>query len=407
MKKIKGNGAIKGASKKRNKKNIKFFNIFKFIIIIFVIIVVLNILKNLFNKKNENVSFVLGDQKINIIHNIIVDKDDNIFISIDDIKNIFDSNIFYSNNILITTYNKHIAVLEKGKNTMKVNDVVQEIKGYLKEENGIIYVPFSDMQDVYDFEKKYNNTTKVLSVDSKSKEKKEAIVIKTSKIYENTKLFSKKIEKIKKAEYVTVFEENGKYTKIRTNSGNIGYIKTNKLSESEVKWENMDEEKIEKLNILNDYSIVDSKYEILENLGNDNIVIPNLFEIVQQEDEKIEINQIIDLEGNKYITYKDWANQSNITICPSLTLNCNMSKVCNSYETRSYVINTLYNILINYRLTMICIDFSNIDDVEGVYRFVTEMVPRFKCAGMKVLVKFNNYLNKERLDKIVDYVIYE
>ena len=82
-----------------------------------------------------------------------------------------------------------------------------------------------------------------------------------------------------------------------------------------------------------------------------------------------------------------------------------MSKVCSSYENRSFIINTLYNELIDNKLNMICIDFTEIDDTEGVYRFVTEMVPRFKCAGMKVLVKYNSSFNKDRLNNIVDYVL--
>ena len=82
-----------------------------------------------------------------------------------------------------------------------------------------------------------------------------------------------------------------------------------------------------------------------------------------------------------------------------------MSKLCSTYESRALVINSLYNELINQKITMVCVDFSNIDDIEGLYRFVTEMVPRFKCAGINVLIKYNETLNKDRLNKIVDYVI--
>jgi hypothetical protein len=61
--------------------------------------------------------------------------------------------------------------------------------------------------------------------------------------------------------------------------------------------------------------------------------------------------------------------------------------------------------MVNNRLTMICIDFKEIDDTEGLYRFLIEMVPRFKSAGMKVLIRYNNILNKNRLNEIVDYVL--
>ena len=288
---------------------------------------------------------------------------------------------------------------------MKVNDVVQEIKGTLKEKSGNIYLPFSDMEDVYDFTETYNKETKVLSIDSKSHEKKEAVVIKNTKLKEKPKGFSKTIENVKKTQYVTVFEKSGDYSKIRTKAGNVGYIKTKKLSKIDVLWEDMEDEVLDNVNILNDYNIVDSKYEVLSNTENNSIVIPNLFEITETDEGKIEVQRKINLNGDTFTTYKDWASGSNVSICATVTLECSMSKVCTNYETRALIINSLYNELINQQITMVCVDFSEIDDVEGLYRFVTEMVPRFKCAGINVLIKYNETLNKDRLNKIVDYVI--
>ena len=406
----KGNGVIAGATKKASKGKVKFkgtrlFKILRIVLILIIVLVIFNIVKNITHKTPDKISVVIGDKSIELVHEVTIDKNDNISMSIDDIKKLYDENIFYSNDVLITTYNKHIAVLEVGKTTMKVNDVVQEIKGTLKDKNGVLYLPFSDMEDVYDFEESYNKDTKVLSVDSKSREKKESVVLKKSSLKEDTNTFSKTLESVKKSQYVTIFETEGDYTKVRTKAGNVGYVKTKNLSKAEVLWENMDEEKINSVTVLDEYSIVDSKYEVLSNAKEDSIVIPNLFNIVQKDDENISVENVIDLEGTKFITYKDWANGSNVTICPTVTLSCSMSKVCSSYESRSYVINTLYNNLINNKLMMICIDFNDIDDAEGVYRFVTEMMPRFKCAGMKVLIKNNSSLNKERLSNIVDFVI--
>ena len=405
----KGNGVVQKTtnknSKKKKFKNTRLFKLLRIALLLVIIILIVNIVGDLFNKKPEKVSVVIRDEKVELKNNVEIDKDNNIFISIDDIKNIYDKNIYYSNNILITTYNKHIAVLEAGKTTMKVNDVVQEIKGTLKEINGVVYLPFSDMVDVYDFEESYNKDTKVLSIDSKSLEKKETVVLKSASLKEKPEAFAKTLEKVKKTQYVTVFETKGDYTKVRTKAGNIGYIKTKKLSKPDVLWEDMDEETLESVKILEEYSIVDSKYEILQNSEKNSIVTPNLFKISELEDGKIEVQKIISLEGNTFKSYKDWANGSNVTICPIVTLDGSMSKVCSSYENRSLIINTLYNDLVNNQLNMICVDFSDVDDVEGLYRFITEMMPRFKSAGMNVLVKYNSSLNKNRLNNIVDYVV--
>ena len=408
----KGNGAVTGASKKSSQrgkqkkfKNTRLFKILRIALLLIIILIIFNIVKDLTKKAPEKVSVVIGDKKVELVYDVTVDKYNNIFMSIDDVKKLYDINIYYSNNILITTYNKHIAVLEMGKTTMKVNDVVQEIKGTLKEINGTVYLPFSDMEDVYDFSESYNKDTKVLSIDSKSFEKKEAVVLKNTSLKASTKNFAKTLEKVNKTQYVTVFETEGNFTKVRTKAGNIGYIKTKKISKPEVLWETMDEEALKSITILNEYSIVDSKYEVLTGSTKDSIVIPNLFNIALNENEEVSIENVINLDSSKFITYKDWANGSNVTICPTITLSCSMSKVCSSYESRSYVINTLYNDLVNNNLRMICVDFTDVDDAEGLYRFVTEMVPRFKCAGMKVLIKYNSSLNRDRLNNIVDYVL--
>lgn len=167
----------------------------------------------------------------------------------------------------------------------------------------------------------------------------------------------------------------------------------------------MEDEKISNLNILNDYTEISSNYEVLNNPPTSNaIVIPNVFNIIEN-DEKIEVQKMTDLSNNRFLAYKEWADSSLVTICPTVTLSTSMNKLYSNYTTRTYIINTLYNEMVNNRLTMICIDFKEIDDTEGLYRFLIEMVPRFKSAGMKVLIRYNNILNKNRLNEIVDYVL--
>ena len=111
--------------------------------------------------------------------------------SIEDIKELYDPNIYYNNDIVITTYNKHIAVLEMGKNTMKVNDTEIALDVTMKEKKGVLYLPFSEMTDVYDFEENYNSETKVVTIDSTSIQKKEAVVLRNTSLKESTKKFAK------------------------------------------------------------------------------------------------------------------------------------------------------------------------------------------------------------------------
>lgn len=71
----------------------------------------------------------------------------------------------------------------------------------------------------------------------------------------STKFISKTIDKVKKGSYVIVVSEDKGYTKIRTENGKVGYVKTNKVANTVVVREEMQETKqIEgKVNMVWDY----------------------------------------------------------------------------------------------------------------------------------------------------------
>ena len=316
----------------------------------------------------------------------------------------YDENIHYdpTDKTLITTYNKHVAVLTMDKSTMTVNDTVVSIKGKLKQDKGTIYLPFSDMIDVYDFEYNYNEASKTLIIDSTNKEKKEAIIVKNGKIKENLKLFAKKLEKLEKGTKVTVLGVDGDYTKVRTSSGNIGYIKTKKLSDVSIVRETLEYKKLSNIEVLNDYKEVSSEYTEVVNVNDKNLIVtPNLFNV----NDKFELKQVISLEAEKFKAYKDWANNNNVSLCATVNFDGSMNALCSSYTIRTCLINNIYTELVKNQISMVNIDFDNIDDMEGFYRFIIEMTPRYKESGIKVIVTYKNGMNKERLSNIVDYVL--
>ncbi len=396
-----------GGKKSKKFTNTRLFKILRIILIIGIIIAIVNIISGLRNKTPEDITLIIGENKIELKDKLLIDDNDNIYISKDDVANLYDENIYYNGEeqTLITTYNKHVAKLVVGQTTMEVNSTQVAIKGTLKFENDILYLPFLDLKDVYDFEYQYNKDRNVLIIDSISKAKSQAVVVKSTKVKEKPKMFSSSLEKINKSDgvYVTVFGTEGDYTKVRTYSGNIGYVKTNKLGEIEVVREDMEEDKLNNVNILNDYSIVASYDNVSLDQNVTNIVVPNLFNI----NENLEVENVIDLSSNTYQNYASWAETNGINICADVTLSGSMNSICASYTSRTCLINLLYNQFVANNINMICIDFDNIDDTEGFYRFVIELTPRFKEVGYKVLVKYKDGLDKERLEKIVDYVIEE
>lgn len=408
IKTAKGSKNKMTGKKPRKFTNTRLFKILRIVLIIGIIIVIANIISSLIrNRTPEDISLIIGENKVELKDKLLIDENDNIYISKDDIANLYDENIYYNDDeqTLITTYNKHVAKLVIGQTTMEVNSTQVAIKGTLKFEDKMLYLPLLDLKDVYDFEYQYNKDRNVLIIDSISTEKLQAVVVKSTKIKEEPKTFSSSFEKISKSDgaYVTVFGTDGDYTKVRTAAGNIGYIKTDKLGEIEIVRENMEEDILDNINILNEYDIVTSYDNVSIDSNYTNIVIPNLFNI----NENLEVESVIDLSSDTYQNYVSWAEANKIDICADVTLSGSMNSICSDYTSRTCLINLLYNQFVSNNISMICIDFDNIDDTEGFYRFVIELTPRFKEAGYRVLVKYKDGLDKERLEKIVDYVVEE
>ncbi len=53
------------------------------------------------------------------------------------------------------------------------------------------------------------------------------------------------------------------------------------------------------------------------------------------------------------------------------------------------------------------IKFNSIDDINSFNRFILELVPRFKTAGLKVAVTLANNVDKSKIENIVDYIVEE
>ena len=59
-------------------------------------------------------------------------------------------------------------------------------------------------------------------------------ISKKTKVKSKKGIISKKIDKLIIGDRVSVIEKNGKYAKVRTPLGNIGYVKTNRLSDEKI-----------------------------------------------------------------------------------------------------------------------------------------------------------------------------
>lgn len=234
---------------KKNKKNIKKINnkglkkIALIVVFILIILICINLKTNKKVSKYEKTQIILDNNNItsNIQNDLIV-KENKIYMSLEDIKTFLDETIYEENTgLIITTSSLKTANMSlENKENITINGVNQKIQDPVIEENGKKYIAISEFEKVYNYEFKFIENTNIAIIDNLNKECITAETKKNISVKEENKMFSKTVEKIKKGETVIcISEENGK-TKIRTENGNIGYVKTNKLIDKEIKRENFD-----------------------------------------------------------------------------------------------------------------------------------------------------------------------
>ena len=371
------------------------------IILSVALVVILNSKKDINNYENHRL--IIGSKYIDLKHDIYVDSLDNIYLSKQDMQDLYDNNIYYDSveNMLITTFNKHIAKLELDNKVIEINGSKIESNATLIKLEEEIYLPFSEMGIVYDFEYYYSKDSKTVVVDSISEEKNEATLIKNkAKIKEEPKIFSSKLDEISKDEKVVILEEINNYFKVRTEKGNVGYIKKSKLSDVNKIRENMDSTRIEELVFL-DYNDISKDYSDMEiNNKKQNAVNINVFTIKNEQ-----LISNIDTKSKDYISYKEWAEENNIMIIAELNCEDEVIDDFLTYSQRNSMIENIYIKLVQNNLTSLNINFNKINDVNSYYRFLIELAPKLRESGIKIIVTNNEVLNIEKLESIVDYII--
>lgn len=391
--------------KKKKKVNKKIRRIIAVLIfLILAIIVVKGIINLIFGNAEPSEITLLLNNSLMQTKDEIIKEEDVIYLSKEDIESLFDNNMYYNEaeKELITTYNKHIAVLKIDEDFMIVNDSNAELAAPMIKKNDKVYLPFSQMGIVYDLEFEYSESNKRLIAEDVSREKKTAITLKNFKLKNKPSLFSTKSQKVLQGEYVNVIEDaSRKYFKVRTSKGNVGYVKKKRISNPEVVREHWETEKVD-VAIIKDASDVSKDYsKVTLNQEKQNVVVPTFFFLDKN-------GEILDKTANtteEYKSYINWAKESNVEIWATLENNIDVSNALLNYPDRNKVINDLYKKLVDYQFSGININFKKIDDVNSFNRFVIELTPRLKELGIKVAVTNNKTIDKDKLSEVIDIII--
>ena len=372
-------------------------------IILIVIIVIINIFVRDDNVKYKDLKVLINNDEI-LFKDVKVEANENVYFSLSDVSNFFDKNIYYNDaeKELITTYNKHVALLKIDETFMVVNDSNIDLNGRFKEINEKVYLPINDLEIVYDIEVDYSEDENIVIIDSINKELIEAKTLKKVNVKEKNKLFSKSIQKLEEGSKIFVIGEENKYYKIRTESGIIGYVKKNKVSELTTIRENYEEKKLS-LNILEDNAEVKVYDEIKIEENKLNVVNPSV--VYLDKNSEIATNAVVG--SDVFREYAKNMDEKNIYLMPTLKNSGKVSSNLLTYAQRNKFINELYVFIVTNSAKGVYIDFEEIDDINSFYRFLIELTPKFKESGLYVIVENNNLLDKTKLESIVDYVVEE
>ena len=315
-------------------------------------------------------------------------KDEQIYISVKDLKNFFDNYIYEEEQInkIITTYGKKIAEIGFDEKVIKINGSSRKINSTAIKENNEIFLPITEMTDVYDIELKYIKETNIVTMDSLKREQVKAAVSKNVNVRDYSKTLSRTVDKVKKGEMVIVISETDDgWTKVRTENGKIGFVKTKLLANQITVREELEEKaKINgKINMFWDYY---SEYAKAPNRSGEkiegvNVVSPAFFYI----DSDGSFKQNVGTAGKQYI---EWAHENGYKVWP-MVQNAEAgikvtSTILNDYTKRQELIEKIVDVCVEYKLDGINIDFENMyeKDKNVFSRLIIELVPRMKEIGI-------------------------
>ncbi len=334
------------------------------------------------------------DKTAELINEIYINENGTIYISEEDVRNLFDSTIYYDEkyNQIITTSDTKVANIEIDEKQMTINSSTVKMLDAIIKINDNIYLPISDMTLVYNIEIDYIEETNRVVIDRLDTGMIRAIVLEDTDIKFKPRALSKDVKTVKQGETVTCYYTTSRgWRQIRTSDGIIGYIKANKLGEEYIVRQDMDQRE-EAIKISRD-SYNTGDFEVIKDDETIKIVIESIFNMSESEVE-VEENDTETEENDKVwaeISNENLENQTNI--------------ILEDYEARTTLIDIIVNKAIENNINGVSINFSQIENEESMERFVIELAPKLREVGITTCIVLNDNIEEENYINIVDYVV--
>ncbi|MDO5555461.1 MAG: stalk domain-containing protein [Clostridia bacterium] len=347
------------------------------------------------DKYKDRINLIINEENRteDLKHDIYINEKGTIYISEEDVKNLFDATIYHDQkyNQIITTSNTKVANIVIDEKQMIVNNsIVSMLDSIIKIDNNI-YLPISDMSIVYNINIKYIKNTNKVIIDELDKGMINAKVTKESNIKFRPRALSKNIGILKQGETVSCFYITSKgWRQIRTSDGTIGYIKNDKLTAEYIVRQDMIQQK-EAVKIEKSMYIKDS-FNISDGKEIKTVILNSIFNI---NNGNVTVSQN---KGDIEDSNKLWACVSNKSV------EMQTNSLLQDYKTRTKLIDEIISNLIQNDINGLSIEFSQIDK-ENIIRFVIELTPKLKEIGITTCIVLDSNMEKQDYINIVDYIV--
>src|SRR5699024_1014452 len=253
----------------------------------------------------------------------------NIFISLEIINKYIDPNVFYDKQeeILIFTFEDKVIRQKLKDNYYTINSQEELPAKVMENINNIIYIPLETIEDIYNMNFDYVKDSKAIVLTFKDREilNGEIILSKGTLREAPTIQSATYLKDLEVGTILKIYEKVGKWYKVRTELGIVGYIEEkyvkikyykdgkDEVNSKKNKYSNR------KINLVCDYFIngtsLDSNYNYIEGV---NIISPTWFSII---DENGTVKDMVNEEyvrRYKDLSYEIWALVDN-SFNPELT----------------------------------------------------------------------------------------
>ena len=355
-------------------------------------------------------------------NDVYIDENNNVFLSLADVRNYFDKYIEYDkeNGSIVTTSEINIAKMSTKDNKITINGQEEELNSSAIEKNETIYLPFSEISEkVYDVDLEYIKDTNTIIIDSLDRKQEVANTTKETKLKYKPQTLSGTLEKLEANEQVVYIEETNNWAEVRSKDGTIGYVKKEDLGNVEVTREAKEYiDKVEgKVNLVWDYYSEYAKApdRTGETMDGVNVVSPSFFSLERGSNGEIYDNAKDD--GAEYI---EWAHNNNYQVWAMFSNNSlkdTTSQILNDYEKREAMIENLMDLVEEYNLDGVNVDFENMNESDkNVYsRFLIELAPRLKKIGKTLSVDvtapdgsetWSLCFDRNTIANVADYIVF-